>query len=47
MPKDFESCEARGGRIITKKLKGGKYVHICFIDGKSYTGEVKRKLRGK
>ena len=43
MPKDFERCVAQGGRIRTKNLGGGKYVHICFKDGKSYSGHVKTR----
>jgi len=45
MPAGFNKCRRRGGRIRTKKLKGGKYIHICFLNGKSYRGEVKRKKR--
>ena len=41
MPKAFEDCIKRGGRVRTKKLGSGKYMHICFIGGKSYAGEVK------
>ena len=41
MPADFEKCVKDGGRVRTKKLSGGKYVRICFADGKSYAGEVK------
>lgn len=43
MPEDFDKCRAAGGRIRTKKLKDGRYIHICFKDGKSYAGEVKTK----
>lgn len=43
MPKAFEKCRKNGGRIRTKKLSGGKYIHICYLDGKSYAGEVKTK----
>jgi len=43
MPKAFEKCVAQGGRVRTKKLSNGKYIHICFKDGKSYAGEVKTK----
>jgi len=42
MPAAFEKCVREGGRVRTKKLKGGKYIHICFKDGKSYAGEVKK-----
>lgn len=40
MPADFEKCISDGGKVITKKLKGGKYIKICYIGGKSYAGEV-------
>jgi hypothetical protein len=43
MPAAFEKCVEEGGRVRTKKLKDGKYIHICFKDGKSYAGEVKKK----
>lgn len=43
MPKDFDSCIARGGRVRTKKLSGNRYMHICFIGGRSYAGHVKTK----
>ena len=42
-PQDFDRCVKSGGKVRTKKLKGGKYIHICFKDGKSYAGEVKTK----
>lgn len=41
MPEAFDRCRRNGGRVRTKKLKGGKYIHICFKGGKSYAGEVK------
>jgi len=40
MPEDFLKCVRNGGKVRTKKLKGNKYIKICFIDGKSYSGEV-------
>ena len=40
MPKAFENCIKRGGKVRTKKLKEGKYIKICYIDGKSYAGHV-------
>ena len=46
MPKDFEKCVSSGGRVRTKPLKEGKYIHICFKDKKSFAGEVKAK-KGK
>ncbi len=43
MPKKFEDCVAAGGKVITKNLKGGKYVHICYPKGggPGVSGEVK------
>ena len=43
MPKAFENCRKKGGKIRTVKLSGGKYVHICTIGGKSFRGYVKSK----
>ena len=43
MPEAFERCVKNGGKVITKTLKGGKYLHICYLNGKSYAGEVKTK----
>jgi len=44
MPADFDKCEREGGRIRTKDLGKGKYMHICFDkSGKSHAGEVKTK----
>lgn len=47
MPGPFNSCVKQGGRVRTKKLGGGKYIHICFKDGKSFAGEVKTKKSKK
>ncbi len=44
MPEDFERCRREGGRVRTKSLGKGKYMHICFKDGKSFAGEVKTKI---
>jgi hypothetical protein len=41
MPKAFESCVKRGGRVRTRKLSGGRYQHICFIE--SFAGHFKKK----
>lgn len=43
MPAPFEYCESHGGKIRTKSLANGAYMLICFLDGKSYPGEVKAK----
>jgi len=42
MPKAFKKCVESGGRVRTKKLSNNRYMHICFKDGKSYAGEVKK-----
>ena len=43
MPEAFEKCVKDGGRVRTKKLSGGRYIKICFKDGKSHAGEVHTK----
>lgn len=48
MPKAFDDCVKNGGRVRTIKHGKDKYQHICFINGKSYAGEVKtKKKKGK
>lgn len=47
MPKPFYDCVRDGGKVKTRDLGDGKYIHICFLNGKSYPGEVKmKKLAG-
>jgi len=41
MPKSFDACRKNGGKIRTKQLGNGKYMHVCVLGGKSYAGEVK------
>lgn len=43
MPADFLKCVKDGGRVRTKSLGDNKYMRICFIGGKSYSGEVMTK----
>ena len=45
MPKAFLKCVAEGGRVRTKSLGKGKYIHICYSGSKSYAGEVKTKKK--
>jgi hypothetical protein len=45
MPAKFNKCVRSGGRVRTKRLSGGKYIHLCFKGKKSSAGEVKRKKR--
>lgn len=47
MPKAFLACIKKGGRVRTKELGKGKYMHICFIGKKEYAGEVKTKKKNK
>ncbi len=44
MPEAFNKCQKGGGKIRTKKLKGGKYIHIWIPKGggSSVAGEVKK-----
>lgn len=44
MPAAFTRCVNSGGRVRTKSLSGGKYIHLCFKNGKSYAGEVKARV---
>lgn len=43
MPESFSICVREGGRVRRKTLSGGRYINICFKDGKSYAGEVKTR----
>ena len=44
MPADFDTCVKEGGRVKTKKLSGGRYIHICYDkNGNSHAGEVKKR----
>lgn len=45
MPQAFTECVKNGGRVRTKVLSGGRYMHICFLKGKSYAGEVRTKMK--
>ena len=43
MPKEFQDCVDNGGRVRRKTLSDGRYINICYKDGKSYAGEVREK----
>ncbi len=45
MGQAFNMCVKNGGKVRTKTMKGGKYMHVCFMNGKSYAGEVKKKMK--
>jgi len=42
MPQSFDNCVKKGGRVRTKRVNSDEYMHICFLDGKSYAGKVKK-----
>jgi hypothetical protein len=45
MPAAFKRCVQSGGRVRTKSLSGGRYMRLCYKNGKSYAGEVKMKKK--
>ena len=48
MPKDYDMCVSKGGKVITKKLSKGKYYHLCKdMMGKWHAGYVKTKEKKK
>jgi hypothetical protein len=47
MPAPFDACRQHGGRVRTKTLPGGKYIHICFDQSGSHPGYVKKKKKTK
>jgi hypothetical protein len=50
MPAEFDMCRSKGGQIKTKRVNAHQYMHLCFLDGKSYPGEIKeykKVLKGK
>jgi hypothetical protein len=39
--KDFEDCKKNGGKVVRKKLKGGRFISICYDkEGKSHAGDI-------
>lgn len=47
MPAAFEKCQEHGGKIRTKKINKSEYIRICYKNGSSYPGEVKKKKKIK
>lgn len=43
MPAAFDRAVRQGARVRTKKLSGGRYIHIAYLNGKSIAGEVHTK----
>ena len=48
-PADFDNCVKNGGRVRTKTLSDGRYIHICFPKGggPGVAGEVKERKGNK
>lgn len=48
MPAAFDKAVKQGAKVVTKKLSGGRYVHLAKLaSGKWTPGEVKTKQKGK
>jgi hypothetical protein len=47
MPEEFNKAVKAGGKVITKKLKDWKYIHLALHKGKWTAGEVHEKKGGK
>jgi bifunctional DNA-binding transcriptional regulator/antitoxin component of YhaV-PrlF toxin-antitoxin module len=48
MPLDFLKCIKDGGKVVTKKLDGGKYIKLCKDkSGKWHKSEVHRREDSK
>lgn len=46
MPVKFTKAVKAGAKVITKKLPGGKYIHLAKTkSGKWVAGEVKKKKK--
>ena len=43
MPQAFNECVKNGGKVRTKDVNDTQYMHICWLKGKSYAGEVLTK----
>lgn len=43
MPKEFLDCVKNGGKVRTKSLPNDRYIKICYLNGKSFSGEVHSK----
>ena len=44
MPREFDEAVRRGGKVITRKLKDGRYMHLVKAKGgKWIAGEVHEK----
>lgn len=48
MSKDFTNCVKNGGKVVTKKLKDGRHIKICYDkEGNSHRGGIQTKERSE
>lgn len=47
MKKEFDEYVKKGGKVTTIKYGDNKYRHICKIDGKICSGDIKPKKKEK
>lgn len=47
MPKAFEDCRKKGGKVYTEIIDKNHYRHYCVLDGKRYYGHKKRRKTKK
>jgi len=43
MSEEFLNAVKAGGKVITKKLSNGRYIHLVLHKGKWHAGEVHEK----
>jgi len=42
MPADFQQCVDNNGKVRTKTLSGGRYIHLCKDKNGWHQGEIKK-----
>lgn len=49
MPAAFTNCVKKGGKVrtVTVNKKKGTYMRVCYLNNKSYPGEVLTKKKSK
>lgn len=48
IPQAFTKCVRNGGKVRTKDLGNGKYMHICYDkNGNSHAGEILTRKKSK
>lgn len=43
MPKEFDECVKKGGKVRRVNLDEERFMNVCIKDNKVHRGEVKRK----